>query len=84
MDLGWVRIIIVIDREHPQNNSETHPAYLTVHGCSIYLPIGHSQGPGTSSTVQGVSDLGLLAGGACFNWEKASGWTLIVQNRRFD
>lgn len=47
--------------------------------CFISLPVGQSQGPGTGSTVQGVPDLGLLAVGACFDGEQASGWTLVVQ-----
>lgn len=52
--------------------------------CFVSLPVSQSQGPGTGSTVQGVPDLGLLAVGACFNWEQASGRTLVVQYRYLD
>lgn len=53
-------------------------------GVVVYSPVGQSQGPGTGSTVQGVPDLGLFAGGACFDGEEASGGTLVVQDGCFD
>jgi len=65
--------------------SSAHSAWIIcVRVCLVYSPVGHGQGPGTGSTVQGVPDLGLLAGGACFDREKASGRTLVVQNGRLD
>lgn len=52
--------------------------------CFVSLPVSQSQGPGTGSTVQGVPNLGLLAVGACFDGEQASGRTLVVQYSYLD
>lgn len=61
-----------------------HAQLISSAPCVFYSPVGQGQGPGAGGAVQGVSDLGFLAVGACFDREEAGGWTLVVQNRGLD
>lgn len=87
--LGWLSNIIFKKNGAPGQQAGTmkyilQSFHVRLHVCFGYQPVSQSQRPSTGSAVQGVPDLGLFAGGTCFDGEQASGGTLVVQDCYLD